>query len=107
MDCTNLKNLSEEDKGRLMDVEWDTPSDQLKYFVDIQVISEERKGMFKSISKVCDDYDIEVVGLNLTDGEPGTTNTLLKVEISDMHQIQRLLTGLRQLEGVIKVFRPR
>ncbi|MBP3895490.1 MAG: hypothetical protein J6D07_03400 [Mogibacterium sp.] len=48
-----------------------------------------------------------MVGLNLTDGEPGTTNTLLKVEISDMHQIQRLLTALRQLEGVIKVFRPR
>ena len=107
VDCTNLKHLSDEDKGRLMDVEWDTPSDQLKYFVDIQVISEERKGMFKSISKVCDDYDIEVVGLNLTNGDPGTTNTLLKVEISDMHQIQRLLTGLRQLEGVIKVFRPR
>lgn len=107
VDCTNLKNLSDKDKGRLMDVEWDTPSDSLKYFVDIQVISEERRGMFKDISKVCDDYDIEVVGLNLTDGEPGTTNTLLKVEISDMHQIQRLLTGLRQLEGVIKVFRPR
>ena len=106
-DCSNLKNLSEKDKNRLMEVEWDTPSDTLKYFVDIQVISEERKGMFKDISKVCDDYDIEVVGLNLTDGEPGTTNTLLKVEISDMHQIQRLLTALRQLEGVIKVFRPR
>ena len=90
-----------------MEVEWDTPSKKLKYYVDIQVVSEERKGMFKDISKVCDDYDIEVVGLNLTDGEPGTTNTLLKVEISDMHQIQRLLTGLRQVEGTIRVFRPR
>ena len=106
-DCSNIQNLKEEDKGRLMEVEWDTPSDKLKYYVDIQVTSEERKGMFKAISKVCDDYDIEVVGLNLTDGEAGTTNTLLKVEISDMHQIQRLLTGLRQVDGVIKVFRPR
>ena len=106
-DCTNITHLNEEDKGRLMEVEWDTPSDKLKYYVDIQVVSEERKGMFKDISKVCDDYDIEVVGLNLTEGEPGTTNTLLKVEISDMHQIQRLLTGLRQVGGVLKVFRPR
>ena len=106
-DCTNLKSLTEKDKGRLMEVEWDTPSKKLKYYVDIQVVSEERKGLFKDISKVCDDYDIEVVGLNLTDGEPGTTNTLLKVEISDMHQIQRLLTGLRQVEGTIRVFRPR
>ena len=106
-DCVNIANIKEEDRGRLIAVEWDTPSDTRKYYTDIQVVSEERKGLFKDISKVCDDFDLEVVGLNLTPGEPGTTNTLLTVEITDMHQIQRLLTGLRQVEGVIKVFRPR
>ena len=102
-----MRNIKEEDKGRLIEVSWDTPDDTRKYYVDIQVISETRKGIFKDLSKVCDDYDIEVFGLNLTEGEPGTTGTLLTVGISDMHQIQRLLTGLRQVEGVIKVFRPR
>ena len=106
-DCVNIKNLREEDRGRLIDVFWDSPSESRKYFADVQVVSEERKGLFKDISKVCDDYELEVVGLNLTPGEPGTTNTLLTVEITDMHQIQRLLTGLRQVEGVIKVYRPR
>ena len=106
-DCVNIKNLREEDRGRLIDVFWDSPSENRKYFADIQVVSEERKGLFKDISKVCDDYELEVVGLNLTPGEPGTTNTLLTVEITDMHQIQRLLTGLRQVDGVIKVYRPR
>ncbi|MBE6019966.1 MAG: bifunctional (p)ppGpp synthetase/guanosine-3',5'-bis(diphosphate) 3'-pyrophosphohydrolase, partial [Clostridiales bacterium] len=106
-DCANIRNIREEDRGRLIDVEWDSPSVNRKYFADIQVVSEERKGLFKDISKVCDDYELEVVGLNLTPGEPGTTNTLLTVEITDMHQIQRLLTGLRQIEGVIKVYRPR
>ncbi len=105
-DCPNIQNLKDEEKGRLMEVSWDTPSDSRKYFVDIQVVSTERKGLFKELSKVCDDNDIEVVGLNLTPGEPGTTNTLLTVEITDMHQIQRLLTGLRQVEGVSKVYRP-
>ncbi|MBQ6315527.1 MAG: bifunctional (p)ppGpp synthetase/guanosine-3',5'-bis(diphosphate) 3'-pyrophosphohydrolase, partial [Mogibacterium sp.] len=106
-DCTNIINIREEDKVRLIEVNWDTPDSARKYYVDIQVTSEERKGIFKDLSKVCDDYDIEVVGLNLSQGEPGTTNSLLTVEISDMHQIQRLLTALRQVEGVIKVFRPR
>ena len=106
MDCPNVLNIRDEDKGRLMEVEWDTPSDSRKYFADIQVVSEERKGLFKDLSKVCDDNDLEVVGLNLTPGEPGTTNTLLTVEITDMHQIQRLLTGLRQVEGVTRVYRP-
>lgn len=106
-DCPNIRNIRDEDLGRLIEVEWDTPDDKRKYVVDIMVTSEERKGLFKDVSKVCDDYDIEVVGLNLNPGEPGTTNTLLTVEISDMHQIQRLLTALRQVDGVIKVFRPR
>ncbi len=107
IDCANIRNIREEDRGRLIEVNWDSPNENRKYYADIQVVSEERKGLFKDISKVCDDYDLEVVGLNLTPGEPGTTNTLLTVEITDMHQIQRLLTALRQVEGVIKVFRPR
>jgi len=106
-DCPNIRNIKEEDRARLIEVTWDTPDDNRKYIVDIQVVSEERKGIFKDISKVCDDYDIEIVGLNLNSGEPGTTNSLLTVEITDMHQIQRLLTALRQVEGVIRVFRPR
>ena len=106
-DCANIRNIREEDRGRLIEVNWDSPSVNRKYFADIQVVSEERKGLFKDISKVCDDFELEVVGLNLTPGEPGTTNTLLTVEITDMHQIQRLLTGLRQVDGVIRVYRPR
>ena len=107
IDCTNISNLREEDKARLIVVNWDTPDANRKYYVDLQVVSEERKGIFKDISKVCDDYDIEVVGLNLTPGEPGTTNTLITIEITDMHQMQRLLTALRKVEGVIRVYRPR
>ena len=107
VDCPNISNLREEDRQRLINVSWDTPDSNRKYYVDLQVVSEERKGIFKDISKVCDDYDIEVVGLNLTPGEPGTTNTLITVEITDMHQMQRLLTALRQVEGVIRVYRPR
>ena len=106
-DCSNLKNLKEEDKGRLMEVEWDTPSESRKYFVDVQIVSEERKGLFKDISKVCDDNDLEVAGLNLDHSEPGVINAMLTVELSELHQIQRLQTGLRQLEGVTKVYRPR
>ncbi|MBQ9076185.1 MAG: bifunctional (p)ppGpp synthetase/guanosine-3',5'-bis(diphosphate) 3'-pyrophosphohydrolase, partial [Mogibacterium sp.] len=107
VDCPNISNLREEDRQRLINVNWDTPDSNRKYYVDLQVVSEERKGIFKDISKVCDDYDIEVVGLNLTPGEPGTTDTLITVEITDMHQMQRLLTALRQVEGVIRVYRPR
>ena len=75
--------------------------------MDIQIVSEERKGLFKEISKVCDDNDLEVAGLNLDRSEPGVINALLTVELNELHQMQRLQMGLRKLEGVIKVYRPK
>ncbi len=104
-DCSNMKNLSEEDKARLIEVNWDTPDVNHKYYADIQVCASERKGMFKDISKICDDSDIEIAGLNLVSSPEGESNTVLTVAISDMHQMQRLLLALRQINGVYKVFR--
>ncbi|MBQ0018751.1 MAG: bifunctional (p)ppGpp synthetase/guanosine-3',5'-bis(diphosphate) 3'-pyrophosphohydrolase [Clostridiales bacterium] len=105
-ECTNIVNLQDEDKDRLIEVFWDTPDSKNTYHADIQVCSLERKGLFKDISKVCDDSDIEILGLNIgANRDEDLTNTILTVSISDMHQMQRLLMQLRQIEGVEKVFR--
>ena len=105
IDCTNIKNLDEEDKKRLIDVSWDTPDKNHRYFADVHVLSEFRKGLFSEVSKVCDDSDVEIAGINMMDSEPGQQNIVLTVGISDMHQMQMLLMNLRTLEGVEKVYR--
>ena len=104
-DCSNMQNLSEEDKARLIDVNWDTPNANHRYFADINVVAEERKGLFKDVSKVCDDSDVEIAGLNMMPSEPGEQQLVLTVGITDMHQMQILLMNLRTLEGVTKVYR--
>ncbi len=104
-DCPNIKHLNEEDQGRLIEVLWDDPDDSRKYYADIHVYAEERKGLFRDVSKVCDDNDIEVVGLNLTHADPGFSSVVITVAISDMNQMQKLLLSLKQVEGVDKVFR--
>ena len=105
-DCSNLKNLSEKDKGRLMEVEWDTPSDTLKYFVDIQVISEERKGMFKDISKVCESNDIRITGVHTgAIREDGEVTIVLTLAIVNISQMEKILTSFKMVPNVTKVFR--
>ncbi len=106
-DCSNIRNLKEAEQARLIEVDWDTPDDHRIYYADIQVESEKRKGIFKDLSKVCDDHDLEVVGLNMTNDKSGLASTIITVGISSMHQLQRLLTALRQVEGVTKVYRSR
>ena len=104
-DCSNMQNLSEEDKARLIEVSWDTPDKNHVYFADIHVVSTERKGLFKDVSKLCDDNDVEIAGLNMIPAEPGQQQMLMTIGITDMHQMQVLLMNLRTLEGVEKVYR--
>ena len=104
-DCSNITGLTEQDKERLIEVAWDAPDESHKYYADIQVCSVERKGIFRDISKVCDDSDIDIAGLNMVPADEGSTNTVLTVGITDMHQMQRLLQALRMIDGVEKVYR--
>ncbi len=104
-DCSNMQNLSEEDKARLIEVTWDTPNKNHVYFADIHVVANARKGLFKDVSKLCDDNDVEIAGLNMIPSEPGQQQMLVTIGITDMHQMQILLINLRTLEGVEKVYR--
>ena len=105
VDCPNMKDLSKEDKERLIKVEWDLPDSKHKYFVDLQVSATERKGLFKDISKLCDDNEVDVAGLNMIPAEPGKTEIIMNVGITGMNQMQKLLIALRQIEGINRVFR--
>lgn len=107
MDCSNMQNLSETEQERLIDVTWNIEDANHKYYSDIQICSVDRKGLFKDISKLCDDNDVDVAGINMIPAEPGQSNIVINVGISDMEQMQKLLLTLKQLEGVINVFRAR
>lgn len=104
-DCTNIKSLSETDKERLIDVEWETPKEGQTYFADILIEGNDRKGMFSDISKVCEDMDVKLAGVNMKPVDAGYVKCIITVSISGMHQINKLLIGLRNIEGVERVYR--
>lgn len=104
-DCTNIKSLSETDKERLIDVEWETPKEGQTYFADILIEGNDRKGMFGDISKVCEDMDVKLAGVNMKPVDAGYVKCIITVSISGMHQINKLLIGLRNIEGVERVYR--
>ncbi len=104
-DCTNVLNMSEQDKARLISVEWDTPKTGTTYFVDICLEGTDRKGMFSDISKACDDNDIALAAVNMKPIVSGDVTLVITVSISDMHQLQRLMIALRQVQGIDNVYR--
>jgi len=104
-DCSNIINLPEKERARLIEVEWETPKQGQTYFADISIFGTDRKGLFSDISKVCDDMDVKLVGVNMKPVEDDDVNLNITVSITGTHQIQRLLIALRNLAGIEKVFR--
>ncbi len=106
-DCTNILSLPNDEKGRLIEVEWETPKLGQTYYADVLVSGQDRKGLFSDISKVCEDLDIKLSGVNMRPAEDNNITCTLTVSISDTHQMQRLLIALRNVPGISEVYRAR
>ena len=106
-DCTNILSLPNDEKGRLIQVEWETPKLGQTYYADVLVSGQDRKGLFSDISKVCEDLDIKLSGVNMRPAEDNNITCTLTVSISDTHQMQRLLIALRNVPGISEVYRAR
>ena len=104
-DCTNIVHLSENEKGRLIDVKWETPKEGQTYYADIVIMGTDRKGLFSDISKVCEDMDVRLCGVNMNPVEDDYVKVTITVSISGTHQMNRLLIAFRNISGIDKVFR--
>lgn len=104
-DCTNMVSLSEEDKGRLIEVEWQDLEIGKSYLADVCIISIDRKGILPDISRACEDMDVHISGVNAKSDREGHINTTLTLSIAGMHEMQKLLRKLRNVDGVLNVYR--
>lgn len=103
-DCPNMVALPEEEKQRFIEVEWEHDPHE-SYEADITIISEDRKGMFADISKVCDNANTDITGVNAKADVDGTAEISLTIVISNIGQIGKLILAMKSIEGVYEVYR--
>ncbi len=106
-DCTNVVSLPEQERARFIDVEWEDMKIGKSYSVDICVVAADRKGILSDISRVLEDMDIYLSGVNAKSGKDGLANITLTLSVSGTQQMQRILRQLRLVPDVSNVFRAR
>jgi GTP pyrophosphokinase len=106
-DCTNIVNLPEAERGRLMEVEWNIDNAGETYDAEIYIQSTDRKGLFSDISRRCVDMDVNISGVNLRTNSDNTVTILMTLSIANTNQMERVLRTLRQIESVTEVYRAR
>jgi len=106
-DCSNVTNLPEQELSRFIEVEWEDLKVGKSYNADICVVAYDRKGILSDLSKICDDMDLNIAGVNAKISNDGICSITLTLSITNTMQIQRVLRNFRQVPDVTNVFRAR
>lgn len=104
-DCVNVISLPEAERERFIDVHWDEQKENRSYNADISIISEDRKGLFSDISRVCEDMDVHIAGVNAKSSKDSTVNITMTLSISNTNQMEKILRTLKSTQGIVDVYR--
>ena len=104
-DCDNIKALDEKERDRLIEVSWDPELTDKSYHGEISVVAKDQKGLLSSISKVCEDMDVRIIGLNAREGKDDTVNINLTLMISDRSQIEKICRSFKGIPGILDAYR--
>ncbi len=104
-DCINILTLPEGERKRFIHVEWDQDKKDLSYDADIHILAEDRKGLFSDLSRVCEDMDVHITGVNAKSAKDRIINITMTLSISNTSQMEKVLRSLRAIQGVADVYR--
>jgi len=104
-DCTNIINLEENKRDRLIEADWGDNLDKT-YSVSIHIEAFDRQGLLSDVSKVLTDEKVDVIGVNtLSNKDEQTADMTITAEICDLNQLGRVMDKIKQLQNVISVSR--
>ena len=105
MDCTNILNLTEENRLRLVEVEWGEAEVQT-YPVTLLIEALDRQGLLSDITRTLADEKVNVLASNtLTDKKKQLARMAVTIETRDLHQLHRVMDKIQQLHNVTDVIR--
>ncbi|NCB41686.1 MAG: bifunctional (p)ppGpp synthetase/guanosine-3',5'-bis(diphosphate) 3'-pyrophosphohydrolase [Clostridia bacterium] len=104
-DCISIRSLPEEEKCRLIEVEWEENDEDISFDAEISLFAEDRKGLFSDVSKACEEMDINITSVNAKTDKAGITNMILTLSISNTGHIIKILNRFSQIRSVIDVYR--
>lgn len=106
-DCVNVLNMSETDRTRLIEAEWQQPDtkEKEKYMAEIQVYANNRTGLLVDLSKIFTERKIDLRSINSRTSKQEKATIFMSFEIGSKEELRSLIEKIRQVESVIDVER--
>ena len=103
IDCSNFSHLAALHPERVIETGWGGQTTGV-FATDIVVDAHDRQGLLRDISEIFTREKLNVVGVN-TQSKQSKAHMSFTVEITHLPQLQRTLTLIHEIEGVVGVRR--
>ncbi|HAF56518.1 MAG TPA: GTP pyrophosphokinase [Thauera sp.] len=103
VDCSDFQELARKHSERVIPAEWGEKAHDNRtalYQVDISVQAMDRQGLLRDISEVLSREKLNVIAVN-TLTKKGTAYMRFTMEVGGIKQVQRAITLIREVSGVI------
>jgi GTP pyrophosphokinase len=102
--CKNFAEMRAHAPERVIQTTWGAPARDTVYPVDIFVLASDRQGLLRDISDIFLRDKINVIGVS-TQSVKGHARMAFTAEIGSTEQLQKALTVIREVKGVIEAKR--
>jgi len=103
MDCPNFAHLIALHPERVIETDWGLQTTGV-FATDIVVDAHDRQGLLRDISEIFTREKLNVIGVN-TQSKQGKAHMSFTVEITNLKHLQRTLTLVHEVDGVVGVRR--
>lgn len=106
-DCINVMNLTEDDRHRLIEAEWDVEGKgmaNVSYLAGIRIVGTDRVGLMMEVSKVFNDEDISVKSLTIKTVK-NTAIFDVTIEVKGKEQLEKVIKRLMKLNDILEIER--
>ncbi len=106
-DCVNVLCMDEFDRERLIEADWadGQVQDTNLYSTEIIIYANDSQGLVFALSKVFNEANINLTGMNVRTNKQGKATVSVKFEIHSKEQLNKLIAKIRNIEGIIDIER--
>ena len=103
-DCTNLKDLFQDEENRMIDVYWQSEK-EAAYNVDIEIFANDRAGLLADIIAQIGTTKSKLIAVSSRANKERIAITEVTIEVENLEALNQVLKSIRKVDSVYEVKR--
>ncbi|MCR5627980.1 MAG: bifunctional (p)ppGpp synthetase/guanosine-3',5'-bis(diphosphate) 3'-pyrophosphohydrolase [Lachnospiraceae bacterium] len=107
-DCVNVIHMSEIERGRLIEAEWQNPGGEKadeEYLAELNIYAANRNGLLVDITRIFTDMEIDINSINSRTSKQAIATISIAFNIHNTGELDKIVTKIKQVDNVIDIER--